>query len=78
MRSENSGMLEKRYVQALKYLVLEICSHLFIISPPMVFLGSLAEEAILICFNAAAFLHKSNSSVFCSSFAAITSLMSLK
>ena len=45
--NESSGMLGRWYVQALKiFLVLEICSHFFVISPPTFFLQSLAEEAI--------------------------------
>ena len=37
MLNESSGILEKWYILALKYLVLEICSHFFVISPPTVF-----------------------------------------
>ena len=55
------------------FLVLEIFPQLFVISPPTVFLQSLAQEAILICFITAAFFHKSNSSALFCSFAAISS-----
>ena len=41
---------------------METCPDLFVISPPTVFLRSLAGEAILFCYIATAFLHKSNSS----------------
>ena len=52
---------------------MEIFPQLFVISPPTVFLRSLAQEAILICFITAAFFHKSNSSALFCSFAAISS-----
>ena len=52
---------------------MEIFPQLFVISPPTVFLRSLAQEAILICFITAAFFHKSNNSALFCSFAAISS-----
>ena len=71
--TRGSGMLEKWYVQALKIFGTGNLPSLVCNFSSNSFLRSLAKEAILICFIAAAFLHESNSSAFFS-FAAITSL----
>ena len=51
---------------------METCPDLFVISPPTVFLRSLAGETILICFIATAFSHKSDSSAVFFSLTATT------
>ena len=68
MPSEGSGTLEKWHVQALKnfcyWKFALTCFDRKKIERPSIFLRSLDEEAILTCFLAAAFLHKSNCSGF--------------